>query len=109
MSKHTPGPWFADQTGMIWRRNPAELYQNGGGVAGDKPLAAIYVGWFGEGKVGYPMMDNAKLIAAAPELLEALEEVSEFVDYLKEYNVPNDFPTDLPEKIKAAIAKARGE
>lgn len=43
------------------------------------------------------------------DLLEALEEVSEFVDYLKEYNVPNDFPTDLPEKIKAAIAKAKGE
>lgn len=43
------------------------------------------------------------------ELLEALEEVNEFIDYLKEYNVPNDFPTDLPEKIKAAIAKAKGE
>lgn len=35
-TKHTPGPWFADDLGRIWRRPPSDLYENGGGVAGTK-------------------------------------------------------------------------
>lgn len=63
--KPTPGPWYADQRGGIWRRPPSELYENGGGVAGDKPVATVHKGWWGEGEEGYPVEANARLIAEA--------------------------------------------
>lgn len=69
----TPGPWFADNRGKVWCRDPRELYENGGGVAGDKALATTHVGWYGEGYVGFPAECNARLIAAAnPEAIRAL-------------------------------------
>lgn len=66
----TPGPWFSDRRGNIWRRPLSDLYENGGGVAGDKPLAFVVAGWAGEGVTGYPVEDNARLIAAAPTMYE---------------------------------------
>lgn len=75
MSKHTPGPWFSDAEGRIWRRDPKELYENGGNLAGDKPLATVHRGWHHEGSTGFPVEANARLIAAAPDLLEALTEI----------------------------------
>ena len=44
-NKHTPGPWFSDAEGGIWRRDPADLYENGGSVAGKRAVAAVYRGW----------------------------------------------------------------
>ena len=76
MTTHTEGPWFADARGRIWRRPPSDLYENGGGVAGDKPIAVVSVGWAGEGVTGYPVEDNARLIAAAPEMLLALQTIA---------------------------------
>ena len=74
----TPGPWFSDARGNIWRRPLSDLYENGGSVAGDKPIAFVFVGWRGEGVTGYPVENNARLIAAAnpatiSELLDRLE------------------------------------
>ena len=74
----TPGPWFSDRRGNIWRRPLSDLYENGGGVAGDKPLAFVAAGWAGEGVTGYPVEANARFIAAAnpaaiTELLDRLE------------------------------------
>src|SRR5690348_11491847 len=71
-TKHTPGPWYADREGSIWRRPPSDLYQNGGSVAGDRALASVHRGWYGKDETGFPVEANARLIAAAPELLEAL-------------------------------------
>ena len=114
MSKqqHTPGPWFSDSEGNIWRRDPKDLYQNGGGVAGEKPLATVHKGWNHPGAVGYPLEANARLISAAPELLEALEAILPFI--------PNTSASEggaarfsanvaAADKVRAAIAKARGE
>ena len=47
---------------------------------------------------------NARLIAAAPELLEALKACDEAMSYMSEY----DIPLTLPGQVKAAIAKAIG-
>lgn len=38
--KHTKGEW-STKNGMIYRRNWMELYQYGGGLAGDKPIACV--------------------------------------------------------------------
>jgi hypothetical protein len=68
----TPGPWYKVGNNQIMRRPESELYENGGGVAGDKPLAITTKGFFGEDLDCYPEESNALLIAAAPEMLEAL-------------------------------------
>lgn len=105
MSKYTPGPWFVDGNYNIWRRNPIELYENGGGVAGDKPLACCNQGWYGDGLTGYPAAENAQLIAAAPDIYEALK-------IILEYPYGDASPLEDPlvmERARAAIRKAEGE
>ena len=61
----TQEKWYADSKGQIWRRPLSELYQYGGGVAGDKPIASTTRGWYGEDTKGYPHQENAAYIAAA--------------------------------------------
>lgn len=106
MSKHTPGPWFSDSFGNIWRRNPNELYQNGGGVAGDKPIAIVYKGWHRENENGYPVEANAALMADAPALLEALEACAVVLAGEK---LSKKALIDALEKASALISKHRGE
>ncbi len=48
---------------------------------------------------------NAHLIAAAPDMYEALEELEESAEYWGEYDVP----LGIVEHIQAALKKARGE
>lgn len=48
---------------------------------------------------------NARLIAAAPELLEVLKEVQEFAQGWSQY----EMPIGLDDRINGAIAKALGE
>jgi hypothetical protein len=47
---------------------------------------------------------NARLIAAAPDLLAVLQELEESVEYWSEYDVP----LGIVDRIRAAIAKATG-
>ena len=102
-TQHTKGPWFTDTAGRIWRRDPSTLYENGGDVAGDKPIAFVNVGWIGEGESGYPIKENARLMTAAPELLESLRLMVDLV----ELAVPIE--GDTLRRARAAIAKATGE
>ncbi|MCA7083430.1 hypothetical protein K7G19_07430 [Cupriavidus sp. DB3] len=119
-SAHTPGPWFADSDGNVWRRPPSDLYQNGGGVAGDKPIATANKGWHGGSEVGYPVEANAKLIAAAPELYEACLTMIAWDDAEKNANPYDDdggkawrerieLCSSAFKKARAALAKAVGE
>lgn len=86
-SKHTPGPWI----------------QDGVTIRAKTPLTSIAtvldVAW-PCGNVPYDPKANARLIAAAPELLEFAKE------WISRQGSDNNYMT---EKARAAIAKATGE
>ena len=50
---------------------------------------------------------NANLIAAAPDLLEALQELYHLID--SAHDGKRVFTTEMQKKVRAAIAKATGE
>ena len=85
---HTPGPWYANQDCI-------EI--DGPEGPRDVTLAVVL------------QADNAaadaRLIAAAPELLAALKEL---VAYDDGSNEPEDYGYELLQRCKAAIAKAEG-
>lgn len=85
MSKHTPGPW-------IWDIHGEEVV-----VANERlePVASLPEQWDNQEA-------NARLIAAAPELLTELQEC---VEYIKAHGGPRSL-VGLAEK---AIAKAKGQ
>ena len=67
MSAHTPGPWFiADTNDQLWARQ-----------VDSKSGAVCFCGSFQRDEA----CANARLIAAAPELLEALKELLSALDH----------------------------
>ena len=80
MIKHTPGPW------AFYNDNRIEI------VAIGKTIARIYH------SVPSEDLPNARLIAAAPDLLDALEMIA--------YSNNSEWQADCA---KQAIAKAKGE
>ena len=91
MSKHTKGPWRVE-------RQNASPTTGEWMIAGEKPGYLAEVRDCGSGCV----KSNARLIAAAPELLEALEEAVCALEVCgKDYRAT--------EIARAAIAKAKGE
>lgn len=100
MSKHTPGPWRLDSA------MHAHVV--------DDEYHAIDAGFNGDGfsLLGFMSIADARLIAAAPELLETLRE------FLLYFTSGNDVPVEratikadsvLVAKARAAIAKAEGK
>ena len=93
MSKqqHTPGPWKLSED--------PETFKN-------KIFGADNYNVLGPNRLSSEVEANARLIAAAPDLLEALEELISYraVEQLREYG---NYPVFA--KVDAAIAKARGE
>lgn len=77
-------------------------------MAGDKPLATAHAGWHGEGVTGYPVQANARLIAAASELLDALQAEEEWRarEEAGDLDPEWDYETMVAAKRRAAIAKA---
>lgn len=88
-SKHAPGPWFV--TGLMTKYVCARI-----GSGGIQEVAAVGPTEADNG-YGEQQLANAKLIAAAPDLLEALEDL-----------VDSRGMGDL-ELARKAIAYARGE
>ncbi|WP_292038631.1 MULTISPECIES: hypothetical protein [unclassified Brevundimonas] len=100
-SKHTLGPWEVVRHGDDGRPNPE------GGTYWVMPVAGHGSGWVGDDSYlsvcvgsGPDAPANARLIAAAPEMKEALEEVLRWDAY------PN---ASCRQRIEAALAKANGE
>jgi len=86
MSKYTPGPWSVDHNMNIMSQGRLVAFP---GIA-----------------AGFPQKANAQLIAAAPELLEALRRVIDCCDIAECQTVPGS-PGAL-KNARAAIAKAEG-
>lgn len=106
MGKHTPGPWFADSLGYVWRVDPTSLHQYGGSIRYESPLAMTYLGSKVDGNnTWYPLNHNATLIAAAPELLRAAKDFVEWFDCDR----IGDKPMAELHYARAAIAKAERE
>jgi hypothetical protein len=89
-TKHTPGPWMVDRPGTLFHiRTMDEI---NGTVATCDPCDFAT----------QEQLANARLIAAAPELLEALRELVESVAI----SDPGVYDLDAA---RAAIAKATGQ
>lgn len=67
MTKHTPGPWTVAPLGTIEFK---------GGFIGE--AYDSNPGYYGEKCEALPVMENARLMAAAPEMLELLQALTGF-------------------------------
>ena len=105
MSKHTPGPWEADRAKMD---EGGHYYQiDGQQLVGNLPYTVADT--LNRHFCISPDEDaaNAHLIAAAPELLEALKDVLPLaIAYLK--GAPTHPDNEKLSKAVAAIGKAEG-
>lgn len=102
-AKHTPGPW---------KTQSIENQRHVWGPDGDC-IVSIHNGSLPDDE----RKANARLIAAAPDLLEACEAVAELAEILKSSNDPSQnrraataaAAVMFSQKVRNAIAKARGE
>ena len=99
-AKHTSGPWVFDEVrtdcGRAFRIGSGEMLTAG------KGCCIIYDDY--PGNPDNERKANARLIAAAPDLLEALERS---LNWLASY--PGGGAIGVYDQARAAIAKARGE
>jgi hypothetical protein len=91
--KHTPGPWIAN-TFMVVAPNGQRHHGTYGG------LQVAHTGLVGNNKPAEQAIADAKLIAAAPDLLTALEAA---------YETFYDKRCELGLQVAAAISKATGK
>ena len=97
MSEHTKGPWTVDEEG--WEDEGLCIYGGGVPMSSGEHAVAFVVNYGGTVEAAEA---NARLIAAAPELLEACRDAA---IRLEVGNFPNN-PTYR--QLAAAIAKAEG-
>ena len=82
MANHTPGPWKARMNCDV--------------MSGERLVADCMTGWLREDRA------NARLVAAAPEMLDMLIELQESAQYWSEYDVP----IGIVDRLNAVIEKA---
>lgn len=105
-AKHTPGPWVTNTAGSAKRGEPfkvTEIYVYAPDTQDDTAICADVI----DPVTQEPSEANAHLIAAAPELLSALEMVRDADNDCKRDGLPT-IPASARAKIDAAIAKATG-
>lgn len=98
MSKHTRGPWFYD-SGAIWSESQLDPENKPYVFRGEEPLAAVMS----------RNPQDARVIAAAPQMLEALEGALLDLECAYDINGDNMSDSDAAVKIRAAIKAAKGE
>lgn len=93
-TKHTPGPWIENENYTV-----------------DGKSTGTYSIWTNEESTHYigeiTFKSNARLIAAAPGLLAALEFVNKWIVLRSDRG--DNFPSQLTNTVSAAIAKATGQ
>ena len=93
MANHTPGPWYVKRNGV---RSPVNSEDG-------RHIAMIN---YNPMTIPDEMHEaNARLIAAAPEMLEVLIDLQESAQYWSEYDVP----IGIVDRLNAVISKAKGE
>ena len=98
MSKHTPGPWLIN-------RESEDVIE--GKLSIESVNAETQLSYFIAQVDGCKSQEaNARLIAAAPDLLEALDDA---MDMLGSRLIKDTFGYEWHEKASAAIAKAKGD
>jgi hypothetical protein len=114
VSAHTPGPWgYSDAGANFHAYTQSDVHTFGiHGPRWDGPqnswLADCYSGRIGSDGISRDeALANARLIAAAPAMLEALERISELS--MSQFYKPQDLGMAAIHLAKAAIAKATGE
>jgi len=96
MSKHTPGPWSIARSGF-----PVDAF---GILSGDMAIGqTVYIEDYDE------HLANARLIAAAPEMLEACKQALRRIEQLDIDADPAVGPDPTQDLLKAVIAKAEGK
>ena len=106
-NEHTPGPWSkAEKLNGLWWHISSEYTVGGKHTASGRQAIACVHGESKKGSLAYAEMfeANARLIAAAPELLEALLIARDHID-MAELEISH---WKDAAKIRAAIAKATG-
>ena len=113
MGKHTPGPWHWVNPNSDDPRQSGEMRSSLRTVQ-DWPAEYAFgrrlPKWILDAEIsdGDEMEANARLIAAAPDLLEALSEVVDWiVGWDPNFTLDREWP-ETREKIRNAIAKAKG-
>ena len=102
-AKHTQGPWFAHPL-TLQVVDKKMWFDEDGARHGDTPNMVI----------NCDSLADTHLIAAAPEMLAALEAVLPFLDMAFEHDSDvfrkkhND-ALDVDDRIRAVVAKAKGE
>lgn len=101
MSKHTPGPWLIEAQNCHFG-DIATVHNT------DEKWVTIYAPhWMETGMDEKEQSANARLIAAAPELLEALKKISAIENQM--YGADWEEIEEARDIADAAIAKATGE
>ena len=108
MSEHTPGPWTLKELhGEVYTDHGSDWLFGPDG----KPIIHFHPGDY-DSEAWYEFEDaNARLIAAAPELLAALESCIGHIEETNKWH-PEDHPiNDCPvlNNARAVIARAKGE
>jgi hypothetical protein len=103
MRKHAPGPWVVSKMGI-------GIKDTEGNWVGD-PCYSVFVNdgtkFVGPSSVACCHLPDARLIAAAPEMLEALEAA---LSYWNQDRASQQLRlADVDRILKSAIAKAKGE
>jgi len=103
-SKHTPGPWAVQSAEECTGRQLDDLVK--WVVTGDQHSLWISTGPTWDPEHAEESEANARLIAAAPELLQTLQMVE---SVYRKNCVTEGEPSSVFDAMQAAIAKATGE
>jgi hypothetical protein len=100
---HTPGPWKIEPATAGFREPCSGGARDMAIVGADGTCPGVL--WDGVvGELAQQQAANAKLIAAAPDMLEALQFVAKYAALRADRD--DAFPSQLVRSVRAAIAKA---